>query len=77
MQDRYLVQFLKAERDPRGYWVTDCAFQEGQLDRAIAYINRVLQSPKTRTASGLVLDNSNPGLVIYRADMFPTEGKRI
>lgn len=60
--NRYLVQFL----DQRGYWVTDCAFQDGQLDKAQRYVDLITAQLETVSA-GLVLDQQRgPGQVVYR-----------
>jgi hypothetical protein len=59
--NRYLVQFL----DQRGYWVTDCAFQDGQLDKAQRYVDLITTS-LDNVSAGLVLDQlQGPGRVVY------------
>ena len=68
MNDRYLLQFLRTDKDPRGYWVTDCAFQQGQLPAAKEYVRRVLRCKAANTDNGLILDQAKgPGQVIFRA----------
>jgi hypothetical protein len=49
--DRYLVQFREYKCD----YVTDCAFCEGQIDRAILYVKTVVDT-LDYVAEGQVLD---------------------
>ena len=50
--DRYLVQFREHACD---YFVTDCAFREGQIHRAILYVTTVVDT-LDYVAEGQVLD---------------------
>ena len=65
MQDRYLVQFRDNDKN---YFVTDCAFQHGQYDKAVAYIAMVLSCKAANADYGAILDTArNPAKVVYRA----------
>jgi hypothetical protein len=50
--NRFLVQFREHACD---YFVTDCAFREGQIDRAILYVKTVVDT-LDYVAEGQVLD---------------------
>jgi hypothetical protein len=59
--DRYLVQFREHAYD---HFVTDCAFREGQIDRAILYVKTVVDT-LDYVAEGQVLDAETKACV-YR-----------
>jgi hypothetical protein len=59
--DRYLVQFREHTCE---YFVTDCAFREGQIDRAILYVKTVVDT-LDYVAEGQVLDAETKACV-YR-----------
>ena len=65
MRDRYLVQFKDNDKD---YFVTDCAYQEGQFDKARAYVDLVLSCKAANVDHGVIRDwaqHMTP--IIYRA----------
>ena len=59
--NRYLVQFREYGCD---YFVTDCAFREGQIDRAILYVTTVVDT-LDYVAEGQVLD-AETRMCVYR-----------
>ena len=54
MRDRYLCQFQDVGKD---YFITDCAFQDGQLNKAKAYVKMIILSTHT-TRRGQVYDQA-------------------
>jgi hypothetical protein len=59
--NRYLVQFREHACD---HFVTDCAFREGQIDRAILYVKTVVDTLEY-VAEGQVLDAKHRECVFH------------
>jgi len=61
--DRYLVQFRSLGKT---YFVTDCAFRDGQGDVAELYVRRVMECGAAGVAAGRVFD-CDTDVVVFTA----------
>ena len=72
-RDRYLVMFEKSV--PYRHFVTDCAFRDGQLPKAVAYLRHILKADESgyqhKRLAGQIKD-TDTGRIVYEGERYGT-----